>query len=157
MFWDTHSLRRDTGTIKKSSYIYTSIQGALGVQVTVLYRKAMTQNAPHSSVPLYWGESQQKSQEQLPGVGIQYKKKTKPSYRRGVSLQQALQWELTVKQGDSEGGRRAQTHCWLGKLRQCLKKIKSRVPPSQMKRKELRQGLTFFLQEKNGNIWLKMT
>lgn len=39
--------------IKKSSYIYTSIQGALGVQVTVLYRKAMTQNAPHSSVLLY--------------------------------------------------------------------------------------------------------
>lgn len=54
-----------------------------------------------------------------------------------------------------EGGRKAQPRCWLGKSRQWLKKIKSRVPPSQMKRKELRKRLTFFLWGKNGNIWLK--
>ena len=69
------TLSRETKGKLKSSYIYTSIQGALGVQVTALNRKEMTQNAPHSFVPLYWGESQQKSQEQLPGVGIRHKKK----------------------------------------------------------------------------------
>lgn len=42
----------------------------------------MTQNAPHSFVPLYWGESQQKSQEQLPGVGIRHKKKDKAELQK---------------------------------------------------------------------------
>lgn len=36
----------------------------------------------------------------------------------------------------------------VGKGKTMAKKIKSRVPPSQKKRKELRQGLTFFCEKK---------
>lgn len=69
-------------------------------------------------------------------------------------MQQALQGELAVKQGDRRWQEGPDT-LLVGKGKTMAKKIKSRVPPSQKKRKELRQGLTFFLREKNGNICLK--
>lgn len=44
----------------------------------------------------------------------------------------------------------------VGKIKKMAKEIKSRISSSQIKRKELRQELTFFpMEKKNGNIWLK--